>query len=104
MLGQYQPFSTYHLPSAPILTVPIPNLPVNVAEKALESLSSLLPLRGGMKNVSFFSTQDKMTFLPFNLCMQISIESVYDTRHYYCAFFLNHVDSFVQTPQCKGDV
>jgi hypothetical protein len=37
MLGQYQPLSTYHLPSAPILTVPIPNLPVSVAEKA-ESL------------------------------------------------------------------
>ncbi|KAH0809739.1 hypothetical protein GEV33_013051 [Tenebrio molitor] len=38
MLGQYQPLSTYHLPSAPILTIPIPNLPVSVAEKALESL------------------------------------------------------------------
>jgi hypothetical protein len=34
MLG----LSTYHLPSAPILAVPIPNLPVNVAEKALEAL------------------------------------------------------------------
>jgi hypothetical protein len=34
------PLSTYHLPSATIFTVPIPNLPVNVAEKALESLSS----------------------------------------------------------------
>jgi hypothetical protein len=33
MLGWYQPLSTYHLPSAPILTVPIPNLPVSVAEK-----------------------------------------------------------------------
>jgi hypothetical protein len=39
----YQPFSTYHLPSAPILTVPIPNLPVSVTEKALESLSSPPP-------------------------------------------------------------
>jgi hypothetical protein len=38
MLGQYQPLSTYHLPSAPILTVPIPNIPVSVAEKALDSL------------------------------------------------------------------
>jgi hypothetical protein len=44
MLGQYQPLSTYHLPSAaPILTVPIPNLSVSVAEKALESLSSPPP-------------------------------------------------------------
>jgi hypothetical protein len=34
MLGQY------HRPSAPILTVPIPNLPVSVAEKALERLIS----------------------------------------------------------------
>jgi hypothetical protein len=46
MLGQYQPLSTYHLPSAPILTVPIPNLPVIVAEKALESLSSPPPSGG----------------------------------------------------------
>ncbi|KAH0820937.1 hypothetical protein GEV33_001854 [Tenebrio molitor] len=46
MLGQYQPLSTYHLPSAPILTVPIPNLPVSVAEKALESLSSPPPFGG----------------------------------------------------------
>jgi hypothetical protein len=38
--------STYHLPSAPILTVPIPNLPFNVAEKALESLSSPPPFGG----------------------------------------------------------
>jgi hypothetical protein len=44
--AQYQPISTYHLPSAPILTVPIPNLPVSVAEKGLESLSSP-PLFGG---------------------------------------------------------
>jgi hypothetical protein len=36
MLGWYQPLSTYHLPSAPILTVPIPNLPVSVAEKKKE--------------------------------------------------------------------
>jgi hypothetical protein len=34
---------TYHLPSAPILTVPIPILPVSVAEIALESLSSPPP-------------------------------------------------------------
>jgi hypothetical protein len=46
MLGQYQPLSTYHLPSAPILTIPIPNLPVSVAEKALESLSSPPPFGG----------------------------------------------------------
>jgi hypothetical protein len=45
MLGQYQPLSTYHLPSAPILTVPIPNLPVSVAEKA-ERLSSPPPFGG----------------------------------------------------------
>jgi hypothetical protein len=38
MLGQYQPLSTYHLRSAPILTVPIQNIPVSVAEKALDSL------------------------------------------------------------------
>ncbi|KAH0814744.1 hypothetical protein GEV33_008048 [Tenebrio molitor] len=30
----------YHLPSAPILTVPIPNLPVSVAEKPLENFST----------------------------------------------------------------
>jgi hypothetical protein len=48
MLGQYQPLSTYHLPSEPILTVPIPNLPfiVSVAEEALESLSSPPPFGG----------------------------------------------------------
>jgi hypothetical protein len=46
------PLSTYHLPSAPILTVPIPNLPVSVAENALESLTSPRPLfGGGMKDV-----------------------------------------------------
>jgi hypothetical protein len=36
MLGQYQALSTYHLPFAPILTVPIPHV-----------------RGGGMKNVSF---------------------------------------------------
>jgi hypothetical protein len=51
-MGQYKPLRTYHLPSAPVLTVAIPNLPVNVAEKALESLSSPAPLRGEMKDVS----------------------------------------------------
>jgi hypothetical protein len=40
MLGQYQRLSTYHLLSAPILTVPTPNHPVSVAEKALGSLRS----------------------------------------------------------------
>jgi hypothetical protein len=48
MLGWYQPLSTYHLPSAPILTVLIPNIPVSVAEKALDSLKqdhvSILPM------------------------------------------------------------
>jgi hypothetical protein len=34
MLGQYPPVRTYHLPSAPILTVLVPNLSVSVAEKA----------------------------------------------------------------------
>jgi hypothetical protein len=53
MLGQYQPPSTYHLPSAPILTVPILNLPVSVVEKALESFSSPPPFGGRMKDVSF---------------------------------------------------
>jgi hypothetical protein len=49
MLGQYQPLSTYHLPSA---THPhLSNLPVSVAEKALESLSSPDPLQEGMKDV-----------------------------------------------------
>jgi hypothetical protein len=46
MLGQDQPLTTYHLPSAPILTVPIPNFPVSVTEKALESLSSPPPFGG----------------------------------------------------------
>jgi hypothetical protein len=41
MLGQYLPLSTYHLPSAPI-----PKFPVNVTEKALESLSSPPPFGG----------------------------------------------------------
>ncbi|KAH0814771.1 hypothetical protein GEV33_008019 [Tenebrio molitor] len=52
MLGQYQPRSTYHLPSTPILTVPIPNLPVSVAEKALEILSSPTPSGGDEKSIS----------------------------------------------------
>ncbi|KAJ3623548.1 hypothetical protein MTP99_019768 [Tenebrio molitor] len=38
--------SQYLPPSAPILTVPIPNLPVSVAQKALESLSSPPPFEG----------------------------------------------------------
>ncbi|KAJ3626627.1 hypothetical protein MTP99_017107 [Tenebrio molitor] len=55
MLGQYQPLSTYHLPSAPILTVPIPNLPVSVAEKAVKSLSSPPPFGGNERCIlSFF--------------------------------------------------
>ncbi|KAH0812775.1 hypothetical protein GEV33_010018 [Tenebrio molitor] len=45
--SQYQ----YHLPSAPILTVPILNLPANVAEKALESLSSPSSLEGNKKYI-----------------------------------------------------
>ncbi|KAJ3630141.1 hypothetical protein MTP99_011351 [Tenebrio molitor] len=51
MLGQYQALSTYHLPSAPILTVPIPNLPVSVAQKALESLSSPPPFGGNERYI-----------------------------------------------------
>jgi hypothetical protein len=52
MLGQYLPLSTYHLLSAPILIIPIPNLPVNVAENALESLSSPPPSGGNeMKDI-----------------------------------------------------
>jgi hypothetical protein len=50
MLGQYSLLRTNHLPSAPILTVP--NLPLSVAEKALEGLSNP-PSLGGMKDVSF---------------------------------------------------
>ncbi|KAH0813225.1 hypothetical protein GEV33_009566 [Tenebrio molitor] len=42
-----------HLPSAPILIVSIPNLPLNVAEKALESLSSPAPFRGEWKMYPF---------------------------------------------------
>jgi hypothetical protein len=45
MLGQYSPLSTYQL-----ATVPIPNLPVIVVEKALESLSSSRPPLGGNEN------------------------------------------------------
>jgi hypothetical protein len=48
MLGQYQPLSTYHLPSALILTVPIPNIPVR-----LWKASAARPPSGGMKDVSF---------------------------------------------------
>jgi hypothetical protein len=44
--GRINLSGTYHLPSAPILTVPIPILPVSVAEKALESLSSPPPFGG----------------------------------------------------------
>jgi hypothetical protein len=64
MLGQYQPLSTYHLPSAPILTVPIQNLPVSVAEKALESLSSPPPF-GGNERCPFHQndSQAKLTAL-----------------------------------------
>jgi hypothetical protein len=47
--------STYHFPSAPILTMPIPNLPVSVAEKALESLSSPPPFGGEWKMYPFLS-------------------------------------------------
>jgi hypothetical protein len=62
MLGQYQPLSTYHLPSAPILTVPIPNLPVSVAEKALRSLSSPPPFGGNERCIlSFFSILSILT-------------------------------------------
>jgi hypothetical protein len=40
-----------------MLTVPIPNLPVNVAEKVLESLSSPTLPRGATKeNISIIST------------------------------------------------
>jgi hypothetical protein len=49
MLGQYLPLSTYHLPSAPI-----PKFPVNVTEKALESLSSPPPFGGNEKCVLLF--------------------------------------------------
>jgi hypothetical protein len=42
MLGQ----KTHYIPSAPTLTIPIPNLPVSVAEKALESFSSPPPFGG----------------------------------------------------------
>jgi hypothetical protein len=48
MLGQYQPLSTYHLPSAPILAVPIPNLPVSVTQQSA-------PLSGGNERCILFS-------------------------------------------------
>jgi hypothetical protein len=57
MLGQYQPLSTYHLPSAPI-----PNLPVSVAEKA-ESLSSPPPFGGNEKCTVSFFFRDSSTFV-----------------------------------------
>jgi hypothetical protein len=56
--SQYQ----YHLPSAPILTVPTPILPVSVAENALESLSSPPPFGGRMKDVSFPFSEIPPTF------------------------------------------
>jgi hypothetical protein len=54
MLVQYQPLSPYHHPSASILTIPIPNLPVSVTEKAMESLSSPLPFGGNEKCIILF--------------------------------------------------
>jgi hypothetical protein len=53
------PFRNYHFLAAPTLTVPIPNLPVNVAEMPLESLRSF----GGMKDVFFFETYIKFVEL-----------------------------------------
>jgi hypothetical protein len=50
MLNTYLPSS---FRTHPHQAVPIPNLPVIVAEKALESLSSPALLRGGMKNCTF---------------------------------------------------
>jgi hypothetical protein len=41
MLGQYQPLSTYHLPSAPI-----PNLPVSVAERLWKASAARPPFGG----------------------------------------------------------
>jgi hypothetical protein len=61
MLGQY------YNPSVPttflrtLLTVPIPNLPVSVAEKALESLSSHHFL-GGMKDACIISFLNQEVF------------------------------------------
>jgi hypothetical protein len=66
MLGQYQPLSTYHLPSAPILTVPIPNLPVSVAEKALET-SAARPPSGEMKDPFFLENNKFFAYLFRNL-------------------------------------
>jgi hypothetical protein len=43
------------LPSAPILTVPARDLPVSVAEKALESLSSPPPFGGDYHELPIFS-------------------------------------------------
>jgi hypothetical protein len=45
--------STSQYLSPSFRTVPIPNLPVSMPEKALESLNGPAPLRGGMKDVSF---------------------------------------------------
>jgi hypothetical protein len=57
MVGQYQPLSTYHVPPAPIFTVPIPNLPISVAEKALESLSRPPPFEGGNEKCTLFCSR-----------------------------------------------
>jgi hypothetical protein len=52
MLGQYLPLSTYHLPSAPILTAPIQNFP-SVWLKRLWKSSAAGSPSGGMKDVFF---------------------------------------------------
>jgi hypothetical protein len=67
MLGQYQPLSTYHLPSAPILTVPIPNLPISVAEKALEiNHQGKLKMGGGIIRRLLISNQRWWRLLTHN--------------------------------------
>jgi hypothetical protein len=62
--SQYQ-----HLPSAPILTVPIPNLPVSVAEKALESLSSPHPFGGKEKCILSFFPRKSIFSAPAQLLL-----------------------------------
>ncbi|KAH0813694.1 hypothetical protein GEV33_009096 [Tenebrio molitor] len=47
------PLSTYHLPSSPILTVRIANLPVSLAENALENLSSPRSSSGGNERCKY---------------------------------------------------
>jgi hypothetical protein len=87
MLGQYQPLSTYQLPSAPILTVPILNLPVSVAEKALESLSSP-PSFGG----------NERCIISFSCCYGLNLEENAIKQQFS---FYPHPFLFIFCPSCS---